>query len=357
MIRAMPADAKEPSVIEALLVISFALIIELLLIVRHGLFWDATSHWLDNPSYTNITLVLLGRKTSSSLTEHHFWGFPYLTAAVSTTTSASIPFCMSAISIAAALCTCVLIHRLYGGWVATAFAALSVEWLRLSLLGGSEPLFMCLLLASFVGVRSNHWAVAGLIAAAATTVRPVGAIALVSMAGVLVTQRKWKTLGVLTALAAGVACLYFIPVYLLLGDPLINIERYRSDWGASGVPLSLPFSTMIESYRKMTHEGAWGYWTHFIMWPLIVLASLAFLVFSKARWRLLNEHPVEAAFAALYLAFLVSYAYIGIAWHLPRFIIPLLPMLLFLMRDMLPKSRWIVYSGVALTAVIAGVRW
>ena len=289
----MPPHAKEPSLVEALLVMSSALIIELLMIVRHGVFWDATAYWLDNRSYTNITLVLLGRKASASLTEHHFWGLPYLTAAVSTATSASIPFSLSAISIAAALCTCVLIHRMYGGWVATVFAAISVEWLRLSLLGASEPLFMCLLLASFLAARSNRWALAAFVAAVATTVRPVGIIALVAMAGVLAAQRKWKTLCVSAALAASVACLYFIPIYLLVGDPLINIERYRTDWGESGFPLTLPFVTMIQSYREMTHTGTWGGWSRYIMWPLILLVSLAFLVSRKARWRLLNEHPAE----------------------------------------------------------------
>jgi hypothetical protein len=68
----------------------------------------------------------------------------------------------------------------------------------------------------------------------------------------------------------------------------------------------------------------------------------------------LNQYPAEASFAALYLAFLISYAYIGIAWHLPRYFIPLLPSILFLMKDILPKTRWIIYSGVALAAVIAG---
>jgi len=351
----MLPQAKEPSLVEALLVTCSALVIELLVLTRHGQFWDTAAHWLDNSSYTDITLVLLGRKTASSLTAHHFWGLPYLTAAVSATTSASIPFCLTAISIAAALCTCVLIHRLYGGWVATVFAAISIEWLRLSLLGGSEPLFMCLLLAAFLAVRSNRWAVAALMAALATAVRPVGIIALVSMAGVLVAQRKWKTLYVSAAIAAVIAGLYFIPIYVLLGDPFISIERYREDSGASGFPLALPFVTVIQSYGVMIHAGARDRWVGYIMWPLILTASIVFLVSSKARWGLLNEHPVEATFAVLYLAFFASVAYIGIAWHLPRYIIPLLPIMLFSMKDILPKNIWVVYAGVALSAVVAGV--
>jgi hypothetical protein len=182
----------------------------------------------------------------------------------------------------------------------------------------------------------------------------VGIIVLVSLAGVLAVQRKWKTLCLAAALAAGVACLYFIPVYLLVGDPLMSVERYRKDSGISGLPLALPFVAMIQSYREMIHEGAGSDWVRYITWPLISLASLAFLASNRARWRPLNQHPAEATFAALYLIFLVCLPYIGIAWHLPRFVIPLLPIALFLMKDLLPKSRWIVYSGVGLSAVIAG---
>jgi hypothetical protein len=157
------------------------------------------------------------------------------------------------------------------------------------------------------------------------------------------------------AVAAGIACLYFIPVYLLVGDPLMSIERYRKAVGAGTLPLSLPFVNVIQSYREMIHEDTGGSWVRYVVWHLILLASLVFLISSRARWRLLNEHPAEATFAVVYLAFLVSFAYIGVAWHLPRYIIPLLPMALYLMKDILPKNRWIVYSGVALSAGIAGL--
>ena len=350
----MHPDGQEPSRIEALGVMFFALIIELLLVAGHGSFWMASGSWLDNENYTNITLVLLGRKTASSLTEHHFWGLPYFMAGVSAATSASIQFSLSAISVAAALCTCALIHRLYGGWVAIVFAAVSIEWLRLSLLGGSEPLFMCLLLASFLAVRSDRLVVATLIAAIATTVRPVGIIVLVSIAGILVARRRWKALLLSSFLTCGIAGLYLLPIYLLTGDPMISFERYRDDWGASRFPLALPFTSMIHSYKDFIQTRTWAGWVGYVTWPIILMGLTAFIVSSKPRSRVLNENPVETLFVALYLAFLVSYNF-KIAWHFPRFVIPVVPTLLFWMKDFLPKNRLLIYPAVVLSAVLAGV--
>ena len=45
------------------------------------------------------------------------------------------------ISMLGSLAVCILVHRLYGGWVAAFFIFIDYQWIVLSVEGGSEPLF------------------------------------------------------------------------------------------------------------------------------------------------------------------------------------------------------------------------
>jgi hypothetical protein len=59
------------------------------------------------------------------------------------------------ISTLSSLAVCLLVHRLYGGWIAAAtFIFINYQWILSFVEGGSKPLFMCLLYASFLAARS-----------------------------------------------------------------------------------------------------------------------------------------------------------------------------------------------------------
>ena len=63
--------------------------------------------------------------------------------------------------------------RLWGGWVAGFFAILNFDWMQRSYLGGSEPLFVALLFASFLAIRKERWWLACVLASLSTVVRPL----------------------------------------------------------------------------------------------------------------------------------------------------------------------------------------
>ena len=81
---------------------------------------------------------------------------------------------MVVISMLGSLGVCILVHRLYGGWVAAVLLFPDYQWIVLSLQGGSQPLFMCLLFASFLAARPESWNLASLSASLGMTVRAVG---------------------------------------------------------------------------------------------------------------------------------------------------------------------------------------
>ena len=83
-----------------------------------------------------------------------FWGFPAVIAATQVALGISGFAALVAISVTSSVAACLLIHRLYGGVVTVTFLILCPEWVRLSVIGGSEPLFLCLLLGSWLAFRS-----------------------------------------------------------------------------------------------------------------------------------------------------------------------------------------------------------
>ena len=110
-----------------------------------------------------------------------FWGLPYAMAGVSTLTGLSDRTALLLFSVIPALLATVLAKGLWDGWIAGYFALLNFDWMQRSCLGGSEPLFVCLLFASFVAVRQRRWLLASLLASLATIVRPLAVFALLGI--------------------------------------------------------------------------------------------------------------------------------------------------------------------------------
>jgi hypothetical protein len=51
-------------------------------------------------------------------------------------------------------------YRLYGAAVAVTFLILCPQWVRLSTMDGSEPVFLCLLLGAWLAYRSDRTLIA-----------------------------------------------------------------------------------------------------------------------------------------------------------------------------------------------------
>jgi hypothetical protein len=325
-----------------------AMLIPFMELASRGLYWSRVSGWLDNPSYIDIAHILRFGGTPMG---PHFWGFPAviaLTEAVFSTTGLVSLVLVAFVSSALAS---VLIFRLYGPIVTVMFMVLSPEWVRLSIVGGSEPLFLLLLLGSWLAFRADRILLAVLLASLATTVRSVGAIAVCAFALTLLLQRDWRRLAMSFSIAVGVGLTYLGWLRAVCGDPFINFRRYSaSDW-PSGNPFSIPFVALVKGLIRMSQIDPWTR----LAQPMICIAILGFGVFAllnHAR-NYAEKYPAELSFVVGYLGFFLCYGYQDVAWFLTRFMIPVYPFLLFAGRDWLPNSRIVLWMLVLASSLIA----
>jgi hypothetical protein len=349
---AVPPAPKEPSLPEVLLMFAVVLAVHLLMVCRLSNFWDARAPWFDGEKYLEIAAIIRQGNLSGHEMPQHFWGFPYAIAGISKLFSMPEPMALVMISILGSLAACVLVHRLYGGWVAAVFIFVNYQWIALSVEGGSEPLFMCLLYASFLAVRSGRWNTAALLASLSTTVRPVGVFALLSFAAVLAKRKSWRQLAVITLIGLAIGVLYAFPLWLILGSPFANFVAYRSHWGPRGWPLTYPFGALIPSYFIAFHEIRWTFFVFSAVWLVVALIGIAATCLPRNR-QLFSLYQSEALFAWIYTLFLITYNDIDIVLAFDRYLAPGLPLLLFAMRDWIPRDRRLLWGGAVLSALLS----
>ena len=193
---------------------------------------------VDEPvSYTHLGVVI-----------KQFWGLPYAMAAVSKLTGLSDRTALLLFSLGPSLLAGLLARRLWGGWIAGYFVILNFDWMQRSCLGGSEPLFVCLLLGTFVAVRRRRWLLASLLASFATVVRPLGLFVLLGIGLTLLWKRDFRRFTAATAIGLFVGVLYALPVAAYFRDPLANVNSYHSKQWAGGW-LSVSY-THLDVYKR-----------------------------------------------------------------------------------------------------------
>jgi hypothetical protein len=343
---------REPSLSEVLLMFAGVCSVHLLMVCRVRNFWDARTPWFDGEEYLDIAAIIRQGSLSGHNMPQQFWGFPYAIAGISRLLAIPQPMALVLISILGSLAACILIHRLYGGWVAAVFIIIDYQWIVLSVEGGSEPLFLCLLYASFLAVRSGRWNTAALLASLSTTVRPVGVLALLCFAAVLAMRKSWRQLAVITLIGLAIGVLYVIPLGIILGNPFANFVAYRAHWGPQGWPLTYPFGAVVPSYLLAFHERRWTFFAFSAIWPMVALMGIVAMSLPRNRQRL-GQHQPEALFSWMYVLFVITYNDRDIFLAFDRYLAPGLPLLLFAMRDWIPRDRRLLWGGALLAALLS----
>ncbi len=278
------------------------------------------------------------------------WGLSYLIALLSRF-HLSDSFSLLFISMASSLGSMFLARSLWGPWIAAFFAVLNFPWLQTSFLGGSEPLFVVFLLASFWFSRRDRWITASVLAALATVTRPVGVFALFALGLTLLLRKDYKKCLLCTVVAALIGLVYLLPFWISFHDPLYQFHRYKHEDWQSGSLVSWPFHIITVSF--LYHRGPW---TNVILtggW--IGLAAVGFCSIGVKLYRDRTAgHTNEQMFAITYLMFLFCYNSLEWArWDFPRFVIPAVPLILLSFNSWLPKSRWVIYPVCAVFSILA----
>ncbi len=313
----------------------------------------------DNHDYISIASGIM-RWDFRGLEIKRFWGLPYAMAAVSRLTQVNLLWSLVAISIVASFASVWLTHRLWGGWVATIFAVISFEWIRRSLLGGTESLFQVLILGAILCVRRSRWLAAAVLASLSVLVRPAGFILLLAIGIALLWARDFARLAWASGIGIAIGLLYLLPFAWYFHNPFANILAYRNQDWASASPIGMPFQAIISGMFGM--KLPW--WSLLPDWAWIVfglIGTVALLARREMR-EYCRSHRVEDIFVLAYAAFLFSYN--SPQWAGPnfaRFALPIVPALVLALLPWLPKNRpllWIagVVSGILAAIPVAGVR-
>ena len=345
-------EKPEPGRWETLDIAAAAVVLFLAIVWRHGGFAGLVANFLDNDQYLAAAHAIRNWDFHALTAVKPFWGLPYAIAGVSAVVRVSPLTALLLVAWTSSLAAVELSRRLWGGWVAT-WCALNWTWVVLSGIGGSEPLFFALLVGAFLAARKERWLVAAALAALSTTVRPVGAVALLAIAFGLARQRRWRALALATTVGASIGAAYFASVWLATGSPWANLRGYAAEDMPGQFALTYPFhQIVVRSIADFRWQGehALPYAVRDVVRVGLWIAASAVAI---ARRRALGLDAVQTTFAVLYSLLLVYLNVNYVVPELQRYLIPVLPFLLLAVRPWWPqRRRWMVAAAVC-SAVLA----
>jgi len=339
----LPAPSPtEPSQREIISIVAagFVLFVSVIALVRN--YGAAVDNFGDSLGYMKLSSAIQHWDFHGIIIKQ-FWGLPYAMAAISKVTGLSDRNALLACSLVPSLVAVLLARRLWGGWIAGYFAVLNFDWLQRSCLGGSEPLFVCLLLAAFVSVRRERWLLASLLASFATIVRPLGVFALLGIGLTLLWKRDSRRFAAATAIGLAVGVLYAIPLVSQFGDPLATVKSYHSAQWQGGWLFGFPFYAIIKG--TLLYPAPWTNLVLTFGWIFLVIVACVVMVKSAEFRAYCRAHAVEALFLAPYLWCLFTYNYpVWARGNFARFAIPILPFVLLALYRWIPKDRRLLWT-------------
>jgi hypothetical protein len=335
----------------AIVVISYLVFLAVLSFLG-GSYWSLVGgKFGDNPDYLAAASAIRHWRFAGVHVKQ-FWGVSYAVACVSILTGASENVALVLVCAGASLGSVALCFWLWDGWIAAFFALLSLDWFQRSLLGGAEPLFVALLLGSFLALRRGRWVIAAVLGSLATVVRPFGVFALVGLGIHLLYRRRFRDCAIATAIGLFIGALYTWPLMHYLGSPLANVASYqKSDWHG-GLPFNFPFVAIIKD--TISNGAPLTSLALTSAWILFVLVAVVVAIRNGEFQNYARKHTAEAAFVFTYC--LALYTYDAPGWsrsNFPRFALPMLPWALVFLERYLPKNRKLVWTLAVITPTLA----
>lgn len=338
---------------EVLAMLAMVIAVHVAAIARMTRFTDVVASWGDNSLYIDAAGVIRQWHFAGGPVPPVFFGYSAAIAAVTRLVPISPVSALMTVSIGSSVAVYVLLQRLYGGRVAAAtLVFLNYQWILAFMEGGNESLFMCLLYACFLAARTNRWTLAALLAALATTVRPVGIVALVSLAAVLAMRKRYGQLAAITGVGLAIGALYFVAAQRVFGNPFVSFSVYQPEW-VNGWPLTYPLGAVIPGFLAFPAGVRWTHHAMFLTWLAIGVVGGVAVWLPRNRQKA-STYRAEALFTSLFVLFYLSYNSIPYAAkELPRFLLPVLPLILFFFRDWIPRHRGVLWASALLSALLS----
>ena len=346
-----PSDAGGPSQVEVAALAGLGFVLFIAVVSLAGNYTGAVDNFGDSSAYMSLAAAIR-RWDFHGIVVKQFWGLPYAMAALSKLTGLADRSTLLVLSLAPSLLAVLLARRLWDGWIAGYFAVLNFDWMQRSCLGGSEPLFVCLLFGAFVSVRRKRWLLAALLAALASIVRPLGIFALLGIGLALLFQRDFRKFLGATAIGLLVGLLYALPLAAHFGDPLATVNSYHNSAWQGGWVFGFPFYAIVKG--TLIYPAPWTNLVLSFGWILLVVAAVVAMIKSMEFRAYCRAHAVEAAFLVPYLWCLFTYNYPYWArGNFARFAIPILPFVLLALYRWLPKDRRLLWGIGVIAPILA----
>ncbi len=321
------------------------------LIIAFSSYHQRIEHTGDNPSYVAESEVIRGA-AAPSRAARHFVGLPLLSAVLVSATGMDEYSAIALISIVASFAAVLLAGKLWGTWAAAWFAVVNLDWLQRSLLGGAEPLFALLIFAALAAARRERWLLAAAAGAAATIVRPLGVFVLLAFGIVLLARRNVRALAGAVAISLAIGALYLAVVDARFGGAFGNF-RWYSSMGLGHDRTFIPLATLPLSLR----DGliTWKNFAKTLAWTLFTIAAVVAAWRRPAVRERMRAYPAEWLFGGLYLASFFCFPAWWIEGEYPRYLVPVIPMLLVALRPWLPEDRRLFWVIGLLSVTLAAV--
>jgi hypothetical protein len=270
----------------------------------------------------------------SGLEVKAFWGVSIATALVSRLTGLSVADALLGICVFCGLASIYLVYLLFGWQIASLATFLSGSWVKHVLLGGTEPLFVFLILLAIWFLRANRLIACAVLAGIACTVRPVGAMLPIALVGCLLYRRKVTESVKCAAVIGAIGLSYAALLYAATGSPFSNVHGYRGDWSGNlpiGIPVlaifrTAPFTSMSATLKDLAFVG-------------LTFLCLYHVGIRLAKGAVATPLLAESWFVILFAAFHLSYnSPYGLS-EFPRFIVPLVPWLAAAIYAFVPLGR------------------
>ena len=294
----------------------------------------------DSGAYLNVAKAIASWHFAG-LQVLQFWGMSYVIALVAMVTHAPWLVALIIVSAGSSAAVTLLAGQLWGWPIAALLTALNFDWMQRSLLGGSEPLFMLLLLSAFLALREERWWLGSLLAALATTVRPLGICALIAIGLVLLYRKEYRRFAVALVTGMLVGALYVLPLQIYLHDGLATVHSYEGARPLFGIPFVAIVEGTLREHPPLTNVVL-SY-----SWIIIVIGGIAALLLAPACREYRREQPVEFLFGLFYTFMICCYNYPHWALgNFARFSIPAIPLAFVGWREVLTRRKTMLVARV-----------
>ncbi len=318
-------------------------------------FWQLFNVFGDNFDYIRITRALTSNDISILNSDYKIlWGLPLVMYLPAKFLFVPPDIMLWVICLTCSIMSIYICSKLFGPTTAAWFSLISWDWIQRSAFGGAEPLFILLIFGGFYLFKKKHYYFCVFLLAFSVTVRPLGIFALAGAGFTFLIKKEWIVLSRSILIGLCMGGIYCLLIYLYTGNPLANFSGYqRVDWDSS-LPITWPFITVVKSFRISNFPLLNTF--KISAWYIFSFIGIAACFYSKSFKKYINNNIPELCFLILYTSFLFTYNSSIWIWLIyPRFIIPVLPFLIFALSKFLISNKYFIYIAIPTSCCIAAL--